>query len=100
MQKVYIFRRLGFVVWLIFLAAGWACSPSKTAETVPKVEQEATQEIAAVDTPELVDTPQQEKPPPAEIPTVSVMDVVLEDARHIMGNADAPVTIVEYSDFK
>lgn len=99
MQKSYVLTRLGFVVWLIFLAAGWACSPSETAETVPEVDQ-ATQEIATTDTPAPAATQQQEKSPPVNIPTVSVMDIVLENARHIKGNADAPVTIVEYSDFK
>lgn len=87
------------MVWLIFLAAGWACSPSETAEIAPEVDQ-ATQEVTITDTPASAETPQQEKPAPVQIPTVSVMNIVLEDARHIKGNADAPVTIVEYSDFK
>ena len=96
MHKSYFLTKLGFVVGLIFLGAGWACSPAATA---PEVEQ-ATQEVALTDTPAPANTPQQEKPAPVQIPTVSVMDIVLEDARHIKGNADAPVTIVEYSDFK
>jgi cytoskeletal protein RodZ len=33
-------------------------------------------------------------------PTPTIMDFVLSDARHFQGNADAPVTIVEFSDFK
>ena len=88
--------KLGVVIWLVFLAAGWACNPS---QAVPEVEQ-ATPEVTVTDTPASANTQQQEKPSPVEIPTVSVMDVVLENARHIKGNADAPVTIVEFSDFK
>ena len=33
-------------------------------------------------------------------PTPTIMDFVLSDARHFQGSADAPVTIVEFSDFK
>lgn len=33
-------------------------------------------------------------------PTPTIMDFLLSDARHIQGNASAPVTIVEFSDFK
>ncbi len=33
-------------------------------------------------------------------PTPSLMDLVLSDARHFQGNDQAPVTIVEYSDFR
>jgi protein-disulfide isomerase len=33
-------------------------------------------------------------------PTPTIMDFLLSDARHFQGNADAPVTIIEFSDFK
>ncbi len=33
-------------------------------------------------------------------PTPTIMDFVLSNARHFQGSADAPVTIVEFSDFK
>jgi hypothetical protein len=33
-------------------------------------------------------------------PTPTLMDFVMADARHIQGNDNAPVTIVEFSDFK
>ena len=32
--------------------------------------------------------------------TPTIMDFVMADARHIDGNLDAPVTIIEFSDFK
>lgn len=33
-------------------------------------------------------------------PTPTIMDFVLSDARHFQGSAGAPVTMVEFSDFK
>jgi hypothetical protein len=36
---------------------------------------------------------------PAGQPTPTIMDFVLSDARHFQGEAAAPVTIVEFSDF-
>lgn len=32
--------------------------------------------------------------------TPTIMDFVLSDARHFQGSADAPITMVEFSDFK
>ena len=32
--------------------------------------------------------------------TPTIMEFVMSDARHVQGEADAPVTIVEFSDFK
>jgi hypothetical protein len=39
-------------------------------------------------------------PPPSGQPTPTIMDLVLADARHVQGAVDAPVVIVEFSDFK
>ena len=36
----------------------------------------------------------------ATAPTPTIMEFLLADARHFQGNADAPVTIIEFSDFK
>jgi hypothetical protein len=33
-------------------------------------------------------------------PTPTIMEFLLSDARHFQGSADAPVTIIEFSDFK
>jgi protein-disulfide isomerase len=32
--------------------------------------------------------------------TPTIMDFVLSDARHFQGSADAPITMIEFSDFK
>jgi len=33
-------------------------------------------------------------------PTPSIMDFVLSDARHFQGSDEAPITMIEFSDFK
>ena len=41
-------------------------------------------------------------PPPASdnaTPTPTIMDFLLADARHFQGESDAPVTMIEFSDF-
>lgn len=41
-----------------------------------------------------------EQAPASAQATRTIMDFVMADARHIQGDTDAPVTIVEFSDFK
>lgn len=42
----------------------------------------------------------QQQPSSSTQATPTIMDFVMSDARHIDGNTDAPVTIIEFSDFK
>lgn len=44
--------------------------------------------------------PAAEGNPEPSAPTPTIMDFVLSDARHFQGNPNAPVTLVEFSDFK
>lgn len=44
--------------------------------------------------------PQPEEAPASAQATPTIMDFVMADARHIQGDMDAPVTIIEFSDFK
>lgn len=39
-------------------------------------------------------------PDPNATPTPTIMEFVLADARHIQGEETAPITLVEFSDFK
>lgn len=45
-------------------------------------------------------TAQAEDKSNASPPTPTIMDFVLSDARHFQGSSDAPITLVEFSDFK
>ena len=44
--------------------------------------------------------PAEEKAASGNSAPPSIMDMVLADTRHFQGEADAPVTIIEFSDFK
>ena len=61
-------------------------------------DQAVAQSSAKEDSP--VDSAQTEGNKPNTPPTPPIMEFVLADARHFQGKAEAPVTIVEFSDFK
>lgn len=64
-----------------------------TATSIPgaQVEEQSQKESeAAADTADRSNTP----------PTPSIMDFVLSDARHFQGSENAPITMIEFSDFK
>jgi len=55
----------------------------------------------SADQPEIqANAPAAEGNPEPSAPTPTIMDFVLSDARHFQGNDDAPVTMIEFSDFK
>jgi protein-disulfide isomerase len=72
---------------LVGLALGYLGRPLVTTE--PRTE------IVITATPMAVAQAQ-----PADVPTPTIMDFVLSDARHFQGQADAPITLIEFSDFK
>jgi protein-disulfide isomerase len=41
-----------------------------------------------------------ESPEVAAEATPTIMEFLMENARHVDGNPDAPITIIEFSDFK
>ena len=89
---------IAVVLSLILIIACSPSTPPPTTDVTQSVEAAtATKNLAATDT----STPTiAEEPTPVVIPTVSVTEILLEDARHFQGEPDAPVTIIEYSDFK
>ena len=92
------------LVALLFVAA---CSEKKAAPTSRPTDtppQEADQPTASA-TPMPTKaaptrTPREEKEGPAPTSAGSVERLVDEDDWHVLGSANAPVTIVEYSDFQ
>jgi protein-disulfide isomerase len=80
---------------------GYGLGLSQAAQNPEVVVVTATPDPQAI----IQATPSPTSPPAADdsndaAPTPSIMDLLLADARHFQGNADAPVTIVEFSDFK
>jgi protein-disulfide isomerase len=74
-------------------------TPDPTGQVVAQAEptQEATPP-ASKDTPNT--GPAAEETPTSASPTPDVMAFLLSDARHFEGSPDAPVTMIEFSDFK
>ena len=107
------------VAFAVGLVAGFVVRPMAIKDVpvqvvvtvVPPV-QEVAQAPTPTDpsaevAPPLADEPTDETPPTSEptkdpnaTPTPTIMEYVLSDARHIQGREDAPVTVVEFSDFK
>ena len=65
-------------------------TPGSNSQPVAQMTQEATQ----------ADTSATTATDPNAPPTPTIMEFVLADARHIEGSPDAPVTMIEFSDFK
>lgn len=65
-------------------------TPSSNSQPIVQATQESTQ----------ADTSSTTAADPNAPPTPTIMEFVLADARHIEGSPDAPVTMIEFSDFK
>jgi protein-disulfide isomerase len=99
-SRNYLRLFITLAILALFLTAGWACN-SASPENVVKVEVTATPEAEA-NAEDVAPT----EPDSAEIAKTAgstsetVAESLLPDSRHIEGAADAPVTIVVFSDFK
>ena len=108
---------VAFAIGLVF---GFVLRPMAIkdvpVQVVVTVVPPPVQEVAQAPTPtppptevssQATEEPTDEIPPLAEptedpnaTPTPTIMEFVLSDARHFQGSEDAPVTVVEFSDFK
>jgi len=83
---------VGFVITLLAgIAIGWQIRP----ETVVEVVVTATPDTALADS---AAAPPSSDGGSANAP--DLMTMLLLDARHFQGAADAPITFIEFSDFK
>ncbi len=90
-------------------AVAQATSPDSPSEAAVAGEaeettEEATEETIEESTEETTNQESGEPPAPDDeadngLPTPTIMDFVMSDARHVQGDEAAPVTIVEFSDF-
>ncbi|OQY46550.1 MAG: hypothetical protein B6242_07440 [Anaerolineaceae bacterium 4572_78] len=69
-------------------------------ETTPR--PSPTQEREQETTPQPSPSQEREQEPTLEkpLPTPSIMDLVLANSRHMLGDETAPVTLIEFGDFK
>lgn len=91
--RTWLLIALGFVVTLLVgLAIGLRLRPGATAVSVAVTPDEAGNQTT------IETSPQTDSSPPAA--DSDFMAFLLSDARHFEGDADAPVTLIEFSDFK
>ena len=97
---------LGLIVMLgVGLLAGFFLRPLIMGSEFEQAEQQVVEvEVVVTATPDPSVNAQAEDAPSTDsdvpLPTPGLMDLVMADARHIQGDEGAPVTIVEFSDFK
>lgn len=95
--------KVGWLIVLVLVALlAVACGPETAAPTLPAP---ATEEEVVAESPtetsfveEIAPTEEQEPAEETEQPSAELP--VDEDDWHVLGSPDAPVTIVEYSDFQ
>ena len=95
-------RSKSFLIWGLFLLAGllvgaaFGYRAGQAQRDPVQVVVTATPGPAAQAGAPSAETPTDKEP---ALPK-SLMDVVLADARHFQGSPEAPVTMIEFSDFK
>ncbi len=77
------------ITFLAGMIIGFLARPAIVPDTV----------VVVTATPSAMESAQAEATPTIK-PQGTIMDIVLADARHSQGDINAPVTIVEFSDFK
>lgn len=105
-----VFRRIVFSTLIILLMlAGIACAAIEIAPVTelttlpsPTVTVAVAKEVPPTATPTPTVVPTETPIPPTASPTPkpNLEQVLLANARHIQGSDDAPVTFIEFSDFK
>ncbi len=91
---------------VISLSVLTACAGNRIAHSadVPPAETAVIATVASSEpvqsTPTPAPTPTLPPPTPTPTPKPSLADVLLAEARHSQGAVDAPVTFIEFSDFK
>lgn len=91
-------RSKNFLIWGLFLLAGLLFG----AAFGYRVGQEQSDPVQVVVTATPGTAAQAAETPTGKEPALpkSLMDVALADARHFQGSPEAPVTMIEFSDFK
>jgi hypothetical protein len=75
-------------------------APAESVPTAAAPTSAAPAASSPVEAPESTSGTTTEDPAATALPTPTIMDFVLSDARHFQGDDNAPVTMVEFSDFK
>ncbi len=93
------------VVLIVGLSAGYLFSQAQNrpVQVVVTATPEPTAQVAAqaeAQTPTKPATPTSPVAEPDTPPTPTIMEFVLSDARHFQGSDEAPITMIEFSDFK
>ena len=93
------------VVLIVGLSAGYLIgqAQSRPVQVAVTATSEPTEQVAAQAEPQTPTRPATATSPVAEPdtpPTPTIMEFVLSDARHFQGSDEAPITMIEFSDFK
>jgi len=104
-QRIYRFLAVVLSLLLVGVLAGCAATSNEAGteaveNTTPPeaAEEEADEETEGEDEEETDNEEESESAQPATQPTM--MDLVVGQTRHFKGDPDAPITIIEFSDFQ